>query len=300
MSGELYKAESGPYEIEITGSVNIPVADQERRVVLRISHPSASGVFPLVVFSHGAFCSIDGYSRVADHWASHGYVVILPAHLDSGALGRIAGSQMNRIFLSRLVDMSAVLDALAFIEAEVPGLRGKIDSARVASAGHSMGALVATVLTGLDILDSGGDPVSFQDKRFDIGLLLNGPGPLPMIPENAWSKLVLPTFVYTGTLDQVDMAGPTANWAWRLSAYRLTPPGDKYALVLKESDHFLGNLMCPIQGKGAPDYEALTIVNSTSTAFLDSYFKGDAAATAFLRDNQVAELTKGRAQLRFR
>ena len=300
MSGELYKAESGPYEIEITDSVDVPVANQERRVALRISHPSTFGAFPLVVFSHGAFCSIDGYSRVADHWASHGYVVILPAHLDSGALGRIGGDQMNRIFLSRLADMSAVLDALALIEAEVPTLKGKIDSERVASAGHSMGALVATALTGLDILDPGGNPISFQDKRFDVSLLLSGPGPLPIIPENAWSKLVLPTFVYTGTHDQTDMAGPTANWSWRLSTYRLTPPGDKYALVLSESDHFFGNLICPVQAQGGPDYEALTIVKSTSTAFLDSYLKGSTTARAFLRENQVAKLTNGRAQLRFR
>ena len=48
---------------------------------------------------------------------------------------------------------------------------------------------------------------------------------------------------------------------------------------------------------GPPDHEALTIVQSASTAFLDAYLQQDSAAMAFLHSAAGVELTNGRAEM---
>ena len=67
---------------------------------------------------------------------------------ESGSSGRPDPDQQNKIFLEQVADMSSVLDSLDAIEARVEPLRDAIDPTRVAAAGHSMGALIATIVSG--------------------------------------------------------------------------------------------------------------------------------------------------------
>jgi len=295
----LYKAQAGSYPTASAAPVEIDLPERDRKLNLRISYPDGSGVFPLIVFFHGAGCSGDGYAALAEHWASHGYVVILPSH---PALGR-PGSMEEQVktFRALTADMSSVLDSLDAITDQVQALHDAIDTTRVAAAGHSMGALGATIVSGLGRLDIDGGSVSFRDDRFDIAVLLSGPGPLPMTAEDGWASVTLPTLVTTGTRDHANRGGEGATWEWRLGAFNLTPPGDKFALVVDEADHFLGGSICTDrQQDGTPDPEAFTIVKSVSTAFLDDYLKDDATARAYLHDSSVAEATNGRAVLLLR
>ena len=50
---------------------------------VRVSAPAAGTNLPVVVFSHGNGWNLDGYSPLTAFWASHGFVVIQPTHLDS-------------------------------------------------------------------------------------------------------------------------------------------------------------------------------------------------------------------------
>ena len=293
----LYKASQGPYAIGVAAVIELAAPSRDRIVPARVSYPKEVGPFPLVVFSHGALCTGDGYVRLADHWASHGYVVLLPTHLGAGSAGRPGADEASLIFQSQIADMSSLLDALPVIESEFEELHGVIDATRIAAAGHSMGALVATIVSGLPVLEPGGRQASYADERFDVALLLSGPGPLPIIPDNAWNDVYLPTFVSTGTRDHANRGGSGATWKWRLGAYERTPGGNKHALIIDEADHFIGGLICDERGEGPPDHEALTIVQSSSTAFLDAYLKEDSAAMAYLNGALVAELTNGRAKM---
>jgi dienelactone hydrolase len=294
---ELYKAQPGPYQSVVATPVEIDIPERDRKLLLRISYPDSSGVFPLIVFFHGALCSGDGYAALADHWASHGYVVILPSHPammlgDGGDM-----EQRLKTFREQIADMSSVLDSLAAITVQVEPLRDAIDPTRVAAAGHSMGALIATIVSGLTRLEADGSHSSLRDDRFDVAVLLSGPGPMPTTPENAWESVTLPILVTTGTRDHANRGGEGATWEWRLGAFRLTPPGDKFGLVIDQADHFLGGLICTDRAEGTPDTEAFTIVKSVSTAFLDDYLKQDATARTYLHDSTISDATNGRAQL---
>ncbi len=75
------------------------------------------------------------------------------------------------------------------------------------------------------------------------------------------------------------------------------PGGNKHALVIDEADHFIGGLICDERGEGPPDTEALAIVQSASTAFLDAYLQQESAAMAYLNSTAVLELTNGRAEM---
>ena len=84
----LYKAEPGPFSVGVTTDLEVRVPDRNRSLQLTVAYPKGgskvNGPFPLIVFFHGALCSGEGYAELADHWASHGYVVILPSHTSSG------------------------------------------------------------------------------------------------------------------------------------------------------------------------------------------------------------------------
>ena len=82
-----------------------------------------------------------------------------------------------------------------------------------------------------------------------------------------------------------------------MAAFFETPPGEKYGLVLDEGDHYYGGLICRETEGGPPDYEGLSIVRGTSTAFLDAYLKNDVAARTFLDTADVGTLTNHRASL---
>lgn len=100
---------------------------------VRVSAPATGGDLPVIVFSHGFGWSMNGYAPLADHWASQGFVVIQPTHLDSRTLGipheDPRTPQMWRI---RIEDLALVLDGLDVLEASVPGLGGRIDHSRIA------------------------------------------------------------------------------------------------------------------------------------------------------------------------
>jgi predicted dienelactone hydrolase len=298
---ELYRPVTRIEPVRTLTDVTLTLPGNDDPLHLRIVYPDAHGTYPVIVFSHGASCTNGDYAPLADEWARHGYVVILPNHPDAGLPGRPSRTKMEMAFRSRLAQMSQIIGGLERIETEYPELSGRLDRDRIVAAGHSMGALTAAVIAGLQLVDSTGAPESFRDPRVRATLLLSGPGPLPIIAEEGWAGLSLPLLVSTGTRDQAAMAGPDATWEWRLSSFALTPARDKYALVIQGADHFLGGIICPGQATvRVNDSEALVILQSTSLAFLDDYLKHERDARTFLRNTSLEDITDGRAELRRR
>ena len=302
-----YKTEAGPHEV-VVQSLELPFPELDKDLPLRVAFPAAAGPYPVIVFSHGNGSSKDHYSAYTDHWASHGYVVIQPSHMDSKSLGFSMRPMNYEIMMaisnSRRRDMRYIVDSLAEIERRVAGLAGKVDPERIVAAGHSMGGATALRLTGLVFIDpKDGSVTDYRDERFDALLLVSDPGNNRLMPDDPWKAIAIPTFIATGTNDYGGMpkrSGKNSAAKPALSKGSTMPDTPNHYLYIDAMDHYLGGLICKDDVPGPPDYDALEIIDGVSTAFLDAYMKGDDNAMAFLQTGPVAELTGDRATLELR
>jgi fermentation-respiration switch protein FrsA (DUF1100 family) len=307
--GSAYKPARGPYAVVVEDSVLLPFPDLDKTLSLRISFPLSTDsieLFPVVIFSHGGRCSRDRYTDFAEHWASHGYIVIQPAHMDSSSIPPpdIRGMEMmNESVRTRRLDMRFILDEFEEIQKLVPEIDGRLDAERVAASGHSLGGGTAMAVTGVVMEDRrGGAPFGVNDERFDALLLITNPGNSPMMPEDPWRMASLPTFVATGTNDYSSLIRhiKKSESIFKFpdgAAFSETP---NHYLFIDDMNHYLGGLICKELEDDEPDYEAAELINGVSTAFLDAYLKDDAMALAFLNAKQMPSSASRRAKLELR
>ncbi len=297
---DLYKSLRGNEDVNVTYPVVLDRPGRKVPVPVRVTWPAGDGPYPLVVFSQGAVCPKNMYASVTDHWTSHGYVTMAPVHLDSESNGfgfqDIAGLDLVG---ERIKDMKYILDSLDDIERAVPGLAGRMDRSRIAASGHSFGGQIALAVTGLEMLDTQtNEPADMSDARFKVAVVLSGVGQLPNMMPEAFSRYNRPVYASGGTKDLgATGRGPVHPWPWRMAAFFETPPGEKYGVVLNDGDHYYGGLICRETAGGVPDFEGLSIIRGTSTAFLDAYLKNNEEARAFLDAADVGALTNHRASL---
>ena len=98
-TGGQYSFQQGNFEIKVINQLFLDFQKLEKQLPIRITYPDAEGVFPVVVFSHGNGSKGDMYKGFTDFWASHGYVVIQPTHMDSRSLG----FETKRIIFGRCI-----------------------------------------------------------------------------------------------------------------------------------------------------------------------------------------------------
>lgn len=116
----------------------------------RDAEPAAGGDagWPLILFSHCHECVRFSSFTIAEHLASHGFVVAAPDHADNTLFDGLDGDgvALSEEFLRvRAGDMSFVLDLLLDGAAQVvpTALRGRIDGDQIGVLGHSFGAVTA-------------------------------------------------------------------------------------------------------------------------------------------------------------
>ena len=227
-------------------------------------------------------------------------------HLDSPNLGKINPRVLPILQEARAKDLSFVLDSLDDIEVSIPEFAGKLDRERFAVAGHSFGGMISEVMVGAPITRPDGEVVSYADERFDAAVIISGVGPATMVDksrltEAAFDSINRPLFASGGTLDTGNVGTREQfPWEWRMSPYTLSPPEDKYSLVLENGDHYLGGEICRPNRGGDNDPQGVEIVRVLNTAFLDAYVKNDSAAKEFLRTVDVSSITSGRAALEYK
>ena len=304
--------ESGPWEVRHNDSILITDTTDNREIKVQVAWPAgaaeSAGPFPVVVFSHGAFCFPQQYRNVADHWVSRGYVVIFPNHNDSPNLGKLAPADVQTLLQTRVADMSAVIDSLPAIQIELPDLDGQVDAGRVAVAGHSFGGMIAMIKFGLRMVDAQGVPQpGYADPRFKAAVIMSGVGEMgaadslpgqPYMAANAFDGLRAPLLASGGTLDEGNVGtGKTYPWQWRMGGYTLAPSGEKYSLVLQDADHYLGGLICRENRGGPADPVAVRTVSGVQQAFLDAYLKNDSAALSWLQAADLVGVSEGRGTL---
>jgi len=293
-----FKTAPGSFPVQVANTIVFRVEEQGKDLPLRVTTPVGAGPFPVVVFSHGAASSKDLYTRVIDHWASHGYAAIQPTHIDSESLGfRFGSATPAQVLSSRIGDMAFILDRLEAI-AEKASVPGRLDATKIAAAGHSFGGWIALIMAGLPVIMPDGSSRTFGDTRIKALVSYNGVGPMDRVDNNGWKNVTVPVFASSGTNDPGATGdGILRPWRWRLGAYDFAGSQEKYAVSIALGDHYYGGLICREEAGGVPDPQGLAYTNGASTAFLDAYLKGDAAARRFLRTADLPSLTDNRAFL---
>jgi predicted dienelactone hydrolase len=266
-------AEPGTFAVRVAETLSLTDPERAKDIATRIYYPEGAGPFPVIAFSHGLGGDKDAFGVVSRHWASHGYVVVHPTHDDRGvAMGADGMIPPADKVLDRVADVKAVLNALKQIEEKLPAVNGKLDTNRLAVAGHSYGSFI-TMLMGGVAADIGSDKnKSLADPRVKCvaPIAPGGRGDYGLTDES-WKKFRVPAIVITGTLD-------TRNGRpveWREEPYRFSPPGDKYLMVIAGANH--GAYGSERAGNTAPSY-----VNAATTALWDYCLKGSAQGKAYL------------------
>ncbi|MBM7502766.1 dienelactone hydrolase [Agromyces aurantiacus] len=262
---------------------------------VRVSAPVSGSNLPVLLFSHGNGWSLDGYAPLTAYWASQGFVVVQPTHLDSRRHGiGFDDERFATIWLRRYDDLLRILDQLDTVEGAVPGLAGRVDRTTVLAAGHSWGAQTVQMLLGARIVEADGSlGADYRDGRVSAGVLLAATGVggdelHPFAKENfpfmnpSFGQLSAPTLVVAGDRDQSKMSSRGPDWF--TDAYHRSP-GATELLTLFGAEHSLG---------GIPNHEAaettdenperVAVLARLTAAYLRSAATGDASAWDRARD----------------
>lgn len=319
--------------IETIAWTELHDAQRNRTLAITICMPRDDQPHPVIIFSHGAYSSAKVYFPLADFWASHGYICILPNHADSmvfttrddsndpwsgpqdyGVWGKpTTQGTWKPIWSERARDVLFLLRNPDLIEKAIPALRGRLDLHHIGVGGHSLGAFAAMLTCGTVVDIPGVGPnQSFADPQLPIAaaLLISPQGRGQQgLRDGSWDKLTLPTMVVTGEFDiGVRDELPT----WREEPYLLSPPGDKYLLFIASANHnsYFGQHIeqkdsnLPLQRKGEADYElGERILHDTQVVtlcFWDAFLRADLVATQFLRGGAVDAKTDRRFRLEHR
>lgn len=279
------------------------ITEHNNALKVQVTYPiDASGELPLIVFSHGNFLAADAYHQLIDTWVTQGYVVATPSHLDSG--GVAAGTKARKdhgsdwLTTSRVLDMRATADQVSAILAHANNFKGQVSNKKYIAAGHSYGALAAQILAGATLQRQGDAsreiPKSLNDNRVSAVIAFSPPGTMgERLTAQAWAELNTPQLVITGTKDVLSPFWP--DYKMHQISYESAQPGNNYLLVLKDVDHYFGNLIGRLDKKENPKTQALQNASSISLHFAQIYLNNNVQKISSFADIELhsfSEVTK--------
>jgi predicted dienelactone hydrolase len=259
-----------------------------------------------VVLSHGFALNPEWYHHLAEHLASHGFVVLAPEHEESDWFEDVIAATV-----SRPRQVSATIDL-----AESGVLDGTIDVGRVAVLGHSYGGYTALAAAGgrihLEDLERRCEGVedafsaayfcdtflsSTDELATHFGLAAPPVGAWPALSDARGDKglrdISLPTLLVGGTGD----TGTPWDWGVGLAFDHLVS-APVVRVAFEGAEHFVGVTPCEhmpwtasmpddLRGWLCDDpawdrREAARLISEMSTAFILSTLADDAEAKAVL------------------
>ena len=286
----------------------------------------AGGAYPLVLYSHGAWCFPAMGGFLTEHLASHGFVVMAAVHEDNW--GTIFQSTYKSE-ISRPRDLVRMLDFAEIVTAPQGTLAGLIDMAHVAVAGQSFGGQIAlelggarlnltewqagfcqaypddtdckdypahlaemASLAGLNAVPGGLWP-DWSDPRVDI-VVASAPA-VSLFGNDGLAAMTRPFLLLHGTNDNV--AGPALAYQ---QPYEKLTGADKTRVLFANADHMIfGNACTAYPGMVDAGFyfvcsdavwdvaRAHDLTNHFVTAFLLAELKGDAEAAKALSPETV-------------
>ncbi len=320
-----YKLSRGPYRVSVArATVHDEARDKDLEVVIRSPRVEKAPVkgedakaFPMVVFSHGMGGSGETFSELAEHWASHGYVVVLPTHADSL---KFRSREERRDFVrspreatrtvdlaQRVGDVKFLLDSIGSIEKEA-GLTGKatIDREQLFVAGHSAGAFTAQLAIGMKargqqvVGERGLSLTSIGDARLKGAIIISGQGVLGgALTKESWESIDRPILTITGSLDTSPASNQTPESrqdSFTYSRGRAKGGPAAYLLFIEGATHssYAGKSASRLLGEKAttPSKVITDAVASGTLALLDMVSKDDEAAKTFLESDAIEGISK--------
>jgi predicted dienelactone hydrolase len=264
---------------------------EDRKIPLRVYLPASKSAAPVVLFSHGLGGSNRGSAFMGQHWAARGYVAVFVQHPGSDesvwrgklrladrmdAMRKAAGLDN---FMLRVKDIPAVLDQLEdWNKDSKHELHGRLDLKHIGMSGHSFGAATTQGVSGQKYPLTG---TSLADKRISAAISFSPSSPRKTnTPSEAFGSVKIPWMLMTGTHDTAPIGEQTVES--RLAVFPALPAGGKYELVLDKAEHSVFTER-PLPGeteKRNPNHRR--VILALSTAFWDTYLRGDAAAKAWL------------------
>lgn len=292
-----------------TTSVSVTLKDMERGkdLSVRVTMPKEKGKYPVIVWSHGAFGSKDGYDPLVKLWAEGGYVVIQPTHSDSLSLMSVEKRREALNYLSqgkfppdifknwkeRVQDIKFALNSLEKLGEIIPELSGCIDASKIGVGGHSYGAFTTQVVAGATVRTPSGERVSLTDERPKAFIAISPSGPGGLFDDRSFAEISRPMLLITGSNDLGRGGQPPS---WRKRAYELLPEGDKFLLWIEGAYHDFGGISGLSRAMrrwfaprfmGGENQKHLEIVRTVTLAFWDAYLKGSEKAREYLRGRKV-------------
>ena len=278
----LYREAKGSYPVKSVALVEIPRKEQKKALQVRVTYPQGKGKCPVLIFSHYAGGSKDEYGLLVDHWASYGYVCILPNHPDSPAM-RAGGTRRRKKghWRNRPEEAAVVLDNLALIVQKIPELRGRLDLDRIGVGGHYKGSLAAGLLAGMTGFSPAEKRPVYKDTRVKAALMISPVGRGQGLTEKTWSGIDVPTLFMTGSGDRSRRTGNPPEW--RTEPFKFCAPGNKYQAWVEGFTPTGGGARNHKRDQAIwsdPDIDAC--VRSCTLAFWDAHLRGDKAAYEYL------------------
>jgi predicted dienelactone hydrolase len=217
-------------------------AARGRDVAVRLFLPQAetARAAPLVLFSHGVGESILSYAYLGRRWAADGLAVLFVEHPGSDvhavdwnavtpSLIRAARDPAN--WLARIADVRFALERVG----QTPELMDRVDTARVAAAGHSLGAHTALALAGMTIELETGDTLSMRDPRITACVALSPPAAGMLgVTEASWAGVTPPLLTIFGTRDGDVILKDSAA---RRAVFDGAVHADRWLVVLADVEH---------------------------------------------------------------
>jgi alpha-beta hydrolase superfamily lysophospholipase len=251
-----------------SADILVPDADRGLDLPVRVSFPSATGQYPLVILSHHAGGSRNAYEMLVRSWVARGYIVAQPSHRDAPERGGSRGAMARQAWEDRTRDVRLLVNGAAELERRIPALASKIDRRTAGVAGLYLGALSAELVAGLKM--DGRD--TMREQRVGAVILLSPQGRGNGKNPDAWSEIRVPMLVITGSGDNSRRTRQGAQW--RTDAFHLSALGDKYLLWIEGLDARYGGLVGG-DPAGPANAGAREAVLRTTALFWDAHLKGD-------------------------
>lgn len=114
--------------------------------------------FPLVLISHGFGSVRENFTSLAQHLASHGFIVAVPQHIGSDLQYRqelLKGTLSSALspieYLARPADLSYILDYLANFQGDESSWQKRAELSQIGVIGDSLGGTTALAIAGADL-----------------------------------------------------------------------------------------------------------------------------------------------------